>query len=78
MADGECIEAVHQLYLYLDGELTDDRRHVIRQHLDICPPCLRAYDFESELRVVISEKCRDHVPDDLRVRIYEAIRNLEE
>ena len=46
---GDCVEAVHLLYHYLDGELTMERRVLIRQHLDDCPPCGQAFDFEADL-----------------------------
>lgn len=72
-----CTEAAELLYSYMDGELTEDRRVVIKSHLDDCPPCLDAFDFEYELRIVISERCRDRVPDHLRQRVAEAIRQLQ-
>src|SRR5437764_523695 len=65
---GDCVEAVHLLYHYLDGELTTERRVLIRRHLDDCPPCGQAFDFEAELRVVISQGCREQVPEALRGR----------
>jgi mycothiol system anti-sigma-R factor len=74
----ECSEAVEVLYHYLDGELTEQRRVLIRRHLDECPPCLDAFDFEAELRVVIAHKCREHVPDSLRMRVARAIRSLDD
>jgi mycothiol system anti-sigma-R factor len=70
---GDCVEAVHLLYHYLDGELTTERRLLIRGHLDDCPPCGQAFDFEAELRMVISQKCQDKVPDHLRERVAEAL-----
>lgn len=73
MADGNCDDAVHELYHFLDGELTDDRRATIRQHLDDCPPCFEAFDFEAELRMVIARKCQDSVPESLLQRIADAI-----
>ncbi|HEX9994470.1 MAG TPA: mycothiol system anti-sigma-R factor [Acidimicrobiales bacterium] len=69
----ECDEALHQLYVFLDGELTQERRELIRHHLDECIPCLGAFDFEAELRVVMAQKCRDSVPTSLRQRIADAI-----
>jgi mycothiol system anti-sigma-R factor len=69
----DCDEAVHQLYHYLDGELTDERRVQISEHLNFCGPCGGAAEFEAELRVVIANKCKDHVPDTLRARIAAAI-----
>jgi mycothiol system anti-sigma-R factor len=68
-----CDDAVHQLYLYLDGELTPQKRDLIQHHLDGCPPCFEAYDFEAELRTVIAHKCREQVPDHLRVRVARAL-----
>jgi mycothiol system anti-sigma-R factor len=69
----ECVEALQQLYLYIDGELTEELRVTIRRHLDDCPPCYEFYDFEAELRQVISVRCRDQVPESLRQRIAEAL-----
>jgi mycothiol system anti-sigma-R factor len=68
-----CEEALHELYHFLDGELTDTRRHLISSHLDGCSSCLGAFDFEVELRHVVSQRCRDSVPDALRDRIAKAI-----
>ncbi len=75
-AELDCDDTIERLYRYLDGELTDDRRANIKRHLDECAPCLGAFDFEAELRVVISSRCKDHVPDSLRERVHEAL--LEE
>jgi mycothiol system anti-sigma-R factor len=68
-----CDEAVHQLYHYLDGELTEERRLVIHEHLNFCGPCGGAAEFEAELRIVIANRCKDHVPESLIRRIAEAI-----
>jgi len=45
-----CDEAVHQLYHFLDGELTEERRLLISEHLTYCAPCGGAVEFEAELR----------------------------
>jgi mycothiol system anti-sigma-R factor len=76
--DDECYEAVEQLYFYLDGELTFERRVVIAQHLADCPPCGDAFEFEAELRIVIAQRCRERVPEGLRARVYESLRRLEQ
>lgn len=78
MADGDCDDALHELYTFLDGELTPEKRGQIRQHLDDCTPCIEAFDFEHELRHVVQSKCKDTVPEDLRRRIAEAIGKAEE
>ena len=71
MAD--CNETLKELYGFLDGQLSDDDREHIRQHLDDCSPCLEAFDFEAELRIVVRNRCTDQVPDALRARIAKAI-----
>ena len=70
-----CDETIERLYVYLDGELTEQRRVEITRHLDLCGPCVGAYGFEAELRKVIANRCKDHVPDALIERVAEALRN---
>jgi mycothiol system anti-sigma-R factor len=69
-----CDETLVELYTYLDGELTAERRAVIQHHLDDCSPCLETFDFEAELRMVIAQKCRDECPEQLRQRIADALQ----
>jgi mycothiol system anti-sigma-R factor len=66
---GDCDEALRTLYSFLDGELTTERRAAIQRHLDQCSPCLEAFDFEAELKMVVARCCRDQVPEHLRQRI---------
>jgi mycothiol system anti-sigma-R factor len=70
-----CDETIERLYFYLDGELTEERRVEIARHLDMCGPCVGAYGFESELRRVIANRCKDHVPDTLIDRVAAALRD---
>jgi len=69
----DCNDALHQLYQYLDGELTANRRAVIQHHLDTCQPCAEPYDFEAELRMVIRRKCQEQVPASLMAKVREAL-----
>jgi mycothiol system anti-sigma-R factor len=73
MGGGECDEALRTLYSFLDGELTAERRHAIQHHLDECAPCLQAFDWEAELKIVVARCCRDQVPDSLRQRIADVL-----
>ena len=70
----DCEKASYRVYSYLDGELTVWRRWSIRRHLEKCPPCADCFEFEVELRQVVSAKCRDEAPEDLRRRITDALR----
>ena len=69
----DCDDALQVIYHYLDGELTPFKRAAIARHLDDCPPCAQGFDFETELRRIIAMKCRDEVPQELRLRIAQAI-----
>jgi mycothiol system anti-sigma-R factor len=69
----DCNEAIHEIYHYLDGELTEEKRRIIAHHLQLCPPCAGPFDFYAELRILIARKCRDDVPPELRQRIAQAI-----
>jgi mycothiol system anti-sigma-R factor len=71
----DCVEAVHELYTYLDGELTEVRREEIRVHLDWCGPCGGAAHFEAELRRVIANRCKDRVPQSLIERVAAALQD---
>jgi mycothiol system anti-sigma-R factor len=75
--DADCSEALHELYTFLDGELTVERRVHISRHLDDCHGCLEAFDFEAELRIVVSQKCREEVPESLRRRVADALGSVD-
>ncbi len=75
---GNCQDALHTLYHYLDGELTPNRREAIQRHLEQCSPCLHAFDFEAELKVVVARSCRDQVPGHLRDKIAQALSQASE
>ena len=64
-----CNEALEELYLFLDGELTEERRYTIKSHLEDCSRCFEAFDFEAELRIVIAHRCRDEVPESFKDKI---------
>ena len=69
----KCEESLHLVYHYLDGELTEEKRVLIQRHIDDCPPCFEAFDFEVELRTVVKRRCFDEAPLDLRRRIADAL-----
>ncbi len=71
--EGECTEIVQELYTFIDGHITEERRVRIERHLDDCVGCFEAFDFEAELRIVVSQRCRDQVPHALKSRIMRAL-----
>ncbi len=71
-----CDDAIEQVYGYLDRELSESELDGLETHLKDCAPCLEMYDFEKHLKALISEKCRDKVPDEVRTRIQAALDSL--
>lgn len=73
----DCNAVVEELYTFLDGELTDGRRVQIERHFTGCVDCHEVIEFHASLKMTISEKCREDVPDALRARIFDALRRAE-
>jgi mycothiol system anti-sigma-R factor len=70
----DCEQILREIYPYLDGELSEPARAEIQGHLDDCLDCLHVYDFQAELRAVISKKCREHtVPPGLLGKVKDCL-----
>ena len=73
----KCDDAVHQLYLYLDGELTPERRELIKHHLDECSPCLREYGIEQEVKALVARCCgQEKAPPEMLARLRAKLSEL--
>jgi mycothiol system anti-sigma-R factor len=70
-----CSDVVRDLYLFLDGEITEERRMTIAAHLEECSPCFEAFDFEAELRIVVAARSRAELPEEVRQRILASLRD---
>jgi mycothiol system anti-sigma-R factor len=66
----DCSDVLAEVYLYLDLECADDRRMMIREHLDECSPCLREFGIEQEVRALVARCCgAELAPDELKQRL---------
>ncbi|MBV9487356.1 MAG: mycothiol system anti-sigma-R factor [Frankiaceae bacterium] len=66
----DCGEVIRQVYLYLDGEIDDEARAEVRDHLDECGPCLRQFGIEQEVKALVARCCgSDAAPDGLKDRL---------
>jgi mycothiol system anti-sigma-R factor len=73
----DCREVLAEVYLYLDLECADDRRELIREHLDECAPCLREYGVEQTVKVLVARCCgKDVAPAALKQRLRERLSEL--
>ena len=66
----DCRVVISEVWMLLDGEVTDDKREVLRRHLEECPGCLRHYGVEERIKRLIAAKCSgEKAPEQLVARI---------
>ncbi|MGH8949485.1 MAG: zf-HC2 domain-containing protein [Acidimicrobiia bacterium] len=73
MSGHECDDALTNLYQYLDREIEVSTSEVIRAHLEDCSGCLKSFDFEARLQIVIRERLAEDVPPEFLQRLADAI-----
>ena len=72
-----CRDVLGEVYLYLDLECSEDRRALIRTHLDECSPCLREYGIEHEVKALVARCCgAEKAPAELRERLRVKLNEL--
>jgi mycothiol system anti-sigma-R factor len=63
------------LWDYLDGELGPERERRLREHLEICRPCLKHHDFERAfLDALATARQGDTASPALRERVTSELR----
>jgi anti-sigma factor (TIGR02949 family) len=73
MSGHECDDALTNLYQYLDREIEATTHEVIRAHLEDCSGCLRSFDFEARLKIVVRERLSEDVPPEFLNRLRDAL-----
>jgi mycothiol system anti-sigma-R factor len=73
----DCRDVLAEVYLYLDLESGDERRTLIRHHLDECAPCLREYGIEQEVKALVARCCgAERAPLELKDRLRTRLAEL--
>lgn len=71
----DCDEVLAEVWLFLDRECDQERRELLRKHLDDCNPCLAQYGLEEKLKALLARKCGgEQAPSELRQRLREQLR----
>ena len=78
----DCSDVLAEVYLYLDLECADERRSLIRDHLDECSPCLREFGIEQEVKALVARCCGSELApaelkSRLRLKLSELVVNAE-
>jgi mycothiol system anti-sigma-R factor len=70
----DCDVILQEIQLYIDGEVTEERRAKLQAHFSSCTPCMHRAEFQSRLKDIVRSKCRLEAPDHLVVRIRRILR----
>jgi mycothiol system anti-sigma-R factor len=66
----DCSETVLRIFEFLDGEMGPSDCARIQAHLDECGPCLREYELDQALKMVVKRSCGcEPAPVELRTTI---------
>ncbi len=72
-----CIEAINDLYAYLDGELTDPQVVAkFEHHLEHCSACYSRIELETALGRLIRDSAEEQAPVRLQRRLRKLIDDL--
>jgi len=65
----DCEEVLRSLERYLDGELSEEMRTDVSEHLGRCGPCMDRAEFRRRLKALLASRCRSEAPAELYARI---------
>lgn len=72
----DCDSVMRQLWDYLDGELTADRKSAIRSHLELCKRCHPQFEFERTFLDAVAASAPQHSnPEQLRLKLLMALED---
>ena len=73
----DCLEAIDNLYSYLDGELNDATTlSEFKNHLEHCHSCYTRSELEKELNERIKQSGQEQAPESLQKRLRNLMDNL--
>ena len=73
----DCLEAIDNLYAYLDGELNDEETLIkFKNHLGHCKSCYSRSELEGVINERIKQSSREETPGSLKNRISDFLDEL--
>lgn len=78
MSEASCEQVLREIEAYLDGELPDDQRGVLEEHVGACSHCFDRQEFRRAVQEIVRRKCAsEEPPADLYVRIRRTVFRSE-
>ena len=71
----DCLEAIDNLYAYLDGELPPEEVEKFENHIDHCRSCFTRKEFESAVSKRL-QKLKGEVPESVQNRVRDLINKF--
>ena len=70
----DCQRIRESMFLVSDDEMEDELVIIFREHLSLCPPCHRRYQYVTRLLSLVRNGCqREVAPAGLEVKIRERL-----
>lgn len=73
----DCADYLERIVFLLDNELDQADCAEVQMHLDECGPCLRLYDLERTVKMVVARSCHESAPAALRDKVLVSIRTVQ-
>lgn len=73
----DCSEFLERIMRLIDNELEDGDCAIVREHLDNCSPCLKRYDLQRTVKMLVARSCGETAPADLREKIRVRIQSVQ-
>jgi len=73
MEDIGCLQAIEQLYAYLDGELSQVEKNHFEHHMQHCRSCFSRKELEMKLTRQLKESADGEPPESLQKRLQDLI-----
>ena len=54
--DHRCLQSLIEIFLYIDGQLDDERASEIKAHLSVCEKCYGRVEFEKLVKGYIKKR----------------------
>ena len=70
----ECDEAMHAVYVYLDGEMNPVEQQKVAVHLRRCRGCADAVEFEKQFLHRLKAACPETLPAGLVEKVQRVLR----
>jgi anti-sigma factor (TIGR02949 family) len=71
--EADCQALIAHLFVFIDGEIDEDRCAALQRHIDECPQCLGHVEFERAVKTIVRRKCEQSLPEGVMQRLLDRL-----